>query len=555
MPDPHQNVVSELSHFQHEHGYVTESAIREIAQKLALPVYKVYGVASFYPHYRFTPPPKAVVTICRDLSCWMAGGIGRLKEVLLSLPGVEVKEVSCIGRCDTAPAGTVNEIPIRLDDPEQVAIWAQNPDLLEHPTPTTTPKKYAVDPYQSPDERYGAIRACLKGERTADQVIATLKESGLRGLGGAGFPTGLKWEMVRKESAKPKYIVCNADESEPATFKDRQIIEEIPHLTIEGMILAAFVTGAEMGYFYLRHEYEKERLAMQAAIEDAYRRGVLGANVLGTDFNFELSIFVSPGGYVQGEETALLEALEGSRGEPRNKPPFPGQKGLFSQPTVINNVETLAMIPCLLQKGVEWWRAQGKRGFVGLKFISVSGHVNRPGVYLISMGTTIREFIDMAGGMKEDRKFKAVLPGGASSNILGPEKLDTPMDFKAMADAGSMLGSGAMVVLAEGVDLIEAGTNITRFFRNESCGKCVPCRLGSSKAVAILEDFLAGKVGIEKLKLLEELNRTMSVTSICGLGQVALGPMISVLKNFPDEAKARAAKAAANPPAPAPKAP
>ncbi|MBI2193868.1 MAG: NAD(P)H-dependent oxidoreductase subunit E [Planctomycetes bacterium] len=543
MPDPHQNLVSELSRHQHEHGYLTDTAIREIAEKMGLPMYKVYGVASFYPHYRFTPPPKAVVTLCRDLSCWMAGGGGRLKEMLSTLPDVEVKEVSCIGRCDAAPAGTVNEIPIRLNDYEQVVIWAQNPDLLEPPKPTSTPNRYAVDPYNTAEERYGAIRACLKGERTAEQVIATLKESGLRGLGGAGFPTGLKWELVRKEAARPKYIVCNADESEPATFKDRQIIEEIPHLTIEGMILAAFVSGAESGYFYIRHEYEKERLAMQSAIEDAYRRGVLGQRVLGTDFNFELSVFVSPGGYVQGEESALLEALEGSRGEPRNKPPFPGQKGLYGQPTVINNVETLAMVPCLLQKGVEWWRAQGKRGYAGLKFFSVSGHVNRPGVYLIPMGTTIREFIETAGGMKDGRKFKAVLPGGASSNILGPDKLDTPMDFKAMSEAGSMLGSGAMVVIAEGVDLIEAGANITRFFRNESCGKCVPCRLGSTKAVALLEDFLAGKTGAEKLQVLEDLNRTMSLTSICGLGQVALGPMISVLRNFPNEIKARADRA------------
>lgn len=535
MPDPHKNVVSELLHAQHEEGYVSEEAMKRIAAKLGLPLYKVYGVASFYPGYRFTPPPKAHVSICRDLACWMGGCGGRVKEALEKMPDVEVREVSCLGRCDMAPAGTINDIPISLDNTEHVIEWARNPEQLEKPEPTRTPRHWEVDPYPGAEERYGALRSCLKGERKPEDVIATLKASNLRGLGGAGFPTGLKWEIVRKEAATPKYIVCNADESEPATFKDRQILEECPHLTIEGMILAGWVAGSNQGYIYIRHEYEKEKEAVQHELDAAYGRGVLGKNIQGSGFDFELSIFVSPGGYVQGEESALLEAMEGSRGEPRNKPPFPGQKGLFGQPTIINNVETLAMVPCLLQKGVDWWKAQGKPGYAGLKFISISGHVSKPGVYLIPMGTTLREFIEMAGGMKDGMKFQAILPGGASSNILGPDKLDTPIDFKAIADVGSMLGSGAMVVFGEGVDLLEAGTNIARFFRNESCGKCVPCRLGTAKGVALLEDFLAGKVGPERLKDLEDLQKVMSLTSICGLGQIALGPVAAVIKNFPGE--------------------
>ena len=539
MQNPHENVISELLSEQHDSGFLSEEAMQAVAEKLDIPLYKVYGVASYYPSYRFTPPPKSVVQICRDLSCWIAGCGGRAKEVLEKMPDVEVQEVSCIGRCDIAPAALINEIPVQMDEPEHVIQWAKNPNLLEKPKPTRNPRKYAVDPYDSPEDRYGAIRACLKGERTPEQVIETLKESGLRGLGGAGFPTALKWEMVRKEVNTPKYVVCNADESEPGTFKDRQILEECPHLTIEGMILAAFVSGSETGYIYIRHEYEKERESAANALEVAYERGVLGKNIFGTDFSFDLSIFVSPGGYILGEESALLEALEGNRGEPRNKPPFPGQKGLFAKPTIINNVETLAMVPCMLEKGLDWWKAQGKRGYAGLKFISISGHVNRPGVYLIPMGTTLREFIELAGGMKDGIEFQAILPGGASSNILGSDKLDTAIDFKAMNDVGSMLGSGAMVVIGEGVDLLEAGTNIARFFRNESCGKCVPCRLGSSKGVAILEDFLAGKCGKEKLDDLKDLQQVLGLTSICGLGQIALSPVMSVITNFPDQIEGR----------------
>lgn len=544
MPDPHQNVISELSRFQEENGFLTEFAIRDIAQKLKLPVYKVYGVASFYPSYRFTPPPRAVVNICRDLSCWMAGGTERLKEVLHKMPDVEINEVSCIGRCDMAPAGDINNRPVQLGDTEQAVIWARHPDLVEekHHTPW---KRWPIDPYETEADRYGAIRSCLKGEKTPDEIIQILKDSALRGLGGAGFPTGLKWQFARAEKGTPKYIVCNADESEPGTFKDREIIATVPYLTVEGMILAAWVSGAERGYFYIRHEYHIEEHAMKAAIEDAYRRGILGKNILGTDFNFDLSIFVSPGGYIQGEETALLEALEGNRGEPRNKPPFPGVKGLFGMPTVINNVETLAMVPTILERGVDWWNKQGVGEYQGLKFISISGHVERPDVYCIPMGTTIRDFIQIAGGMKNGMELKAILPGGSSSNIIGPDKIDTPMDFKAMSAIGSMLGSGAMVVIGEGVDLIEVGANISRFFRNESCGKCVPCRLGSTKGVAILDEFLAGKCGPERLEELHELNGVMGKTSICGLGQVALGPMISVLKNFPNAASERASKNAA----------
>ncbi|UCF19002.1 MAG: SLBB domain-containing protein, partial [Gemmatimonadota bacterium] len=387
-------------------------------------------------------------------------------------------------------------------------------------------------------ERYSVYRDYLARpdkDAAASEVIETLKQAGLSGLGGAGFPTGLKWELVRKEERTPKYIICNADESEPGAFKDRVIHEELPHLVIEGMCLAAFVVGARQGWVYVRNEYEPERQAMQRAIADARKRGVLG-------HEFDIEVFVSPGGYILGEETALLEALEDRRGEPRNKPPYPGQKGLWGQPTLINNVETLAMVPALLKRGADWWKAQGIRGHSGLKFIGVSGHVENPGVFEIRMGTTVAELIEMAGGVRDGKRLKAFLPGGASSNFLPAEKAAVEIDFKTIAEAGSMLGAAALVVVAEGTDMVETATNVVRFFRNESCGKCVPCRVGTEKVVSMLEDILARRGDGALLDLLPDLEQTLAETSICGLGQVALNPIASALRYWGEEMNAHLAK-------------
>ena len=254
-------------------------------------------------------------------------------------------------------------------------------------------------------------------------------------MGGAGFPTGTKWELVARETCTPKYVICNADESEPGTFKDREILADLPHLVIEGMALAGLAVGAERGILYIRHEYEPERHRFEAELQRARDRGVLG--------QFDIEVFVSPGGYILGEETALLEALEDKRGEPRNKPPFPGTHGLHGQPTLINNVETLCMATAILARGADWWKLQGKPGFTGLKFIAVSGHVTDPGVYLVPTGTTVRELIDRAGGVKDGKALLAFAPGGASSNILPADQIDVPLDFAALQKAGSMLGSGA----------------------------------------------------------------------------------------------------------------
>jgi NADH:ubiquinone oxidoreductase subunit F (NADH-binding) len=358
-------------------------------------------------------------------------------------------------------------------------------------------------------------------------------------MGGAGFPTGLKWKLVRKEPGPVKYVICNADESEPGTFKDRVILDELPHLVIEGMILAGLTTGAEKGIVFIRHEYAAERASLSRALDEARSRGALGPSVLGSGRAFDIEIFVSPGGYILGEETALLECLEDRRGEPRNKPPFPGQKGLFDRPTLINNVETLSLVPTILDRGPEAWKALGVRGCTGLKFISISGDVERPSVHQVPMGTTIGELIAMAGGVRGGKNILAIAPGGASSNFLRADAVDALLDFKALADRGSMLGSGAVLVIAEGADIVDLAANVVSFFRNESCGKCVPCRVGTEKAVAILDEAARGQGSKRHLAALPQLAETMTETSICGLGQVALGPFLSVLRAFEPEVRAR----------------
>jgi NADH:ubiquinone oxidoreductase subunit F (NADH-binding) len=387
------------------------------------------------------------------------------------------------------------------------------------------------DPYPPAAGHYGVLRAALAGELSTGQVITALQDSGLRGMGGAGFPTGRKWDLVAAQPATPKYVICNADESEPGTFKDRQILAEQPHLVLEGMLLGMLAVGAEEGWVFIRHEYGPEEAVIRREIESLRSAGLVGADVAGTGRRLSVEVFTSPGGYILGEESALIECMEGHRGEPRNKPPFPGVYGLHGQPTLMNSVETFAHVPVIVSRGAAWWRDQGAGDSTGLKFFAVSGHVEQPGVYCVPMGTTVRQLLDLAGGVSGGRPLGAVQPGGASSNFIGPAQLDLPLDFGPLRDAGTMLGSGAMVVMAEGTDLLAAATNVLRFFRDESCGKCVPCRVGSTKAHRILTSLLAGGGGPGDVDgQITELEQVMRRTSICGLGQVALGPVLSVTR-------------------------
>ncbi len=385
---------------------------------------------------------------------------------------------------------------------------------------------------------YGALRKLIE-TRDLDGVIAQLKAAGLSGLGGAGFPTGVKWEAVRKAPGPDKYVVCNADESEPGTIKDRFILQHLAHLVIEGMIIGGLVTGAQRGILYIRHEYEPQQRILEEEIRRCEREGLLGTNILGSGLCFELEIFVSPGGYICGEETALMEAIEGKRAEPRNKPPFPVTNGVFNKPTALNNVETFANVPQILVQGVDWYKAQGQGGAAGLKFVGVSGDVRKPGIFIIPMGTPVSEVIfNQAGGIRDGKQLKAFAPSGPSSGYLPASMADVRLDFKSLAAIGSMLGSGAIVVCAEGTCMLDMALNAVTFFRNESCGKCVPCRMGSQKMVDILTGWSQGKGSPRDLQLVDELSEAMKLTSICGLGQFAHSPITSVLKHFREEIEA-----------------
>ena len=546
-------LLTRMMALQEHHGAVTDEMLRKLSTELRVPLYRLEGLRSFYPVFRTTPGPAMQVKVCQDICCHMQSGPGFAGRVRRAVgkdaagpqPRVEIQAVSCIGRCDSAPAAAVNEIPVHGTAAE-IAAYATGRQKLPPDEPTASPRRWPTDPYAAPAERYGVVTRLLRSQadpaaadRERDQVIATLKAANLRGMGGAGFPTGIKWEATRTPPGPVKYVVCNADESEPGTFKDRLILEELPHLVIEAMILGAWVIGAAQGVIYLRHEYGRERKALQRALDDARARGLLGANLLGSGFGFELRLFISPGSYIMGEETALLEALEDKRGEPRNKPPFPTTHGLNSKPTLMNNVETFAAIPILLQRGADWWTAQGKRGCPGLKYLAVSGDVARPGVVCVPMGTSIQELLELCGGVPGGKALYAFAPGGASSNFLPAAKRDVALDFATLQKAGSMLGSGAVIYVAEGRDLVELGANEVRFFRNESCGKCVPCRVGSEKAVEMIEEALRGKPRPGLIPLLRDLGQTMTQTSICGLGQVALQPILSVIDNFPEDAARR----------------
>jgi NADH:ubiquinone oxidoreductase subunit F (NADH-binding)/NADH:ubiquinone oxidoreductase subunit E len=524
-----------LNAIQERRGWLPREELEALSREQKRPLYEIEGLVSFYPHFLTAPPKDVTVRVCRDLACWLKGAEGpaaELRERYAGAEDVDVLEISCPGRCDMAPAATVNERPARLEEVDTaVEEFRAGARDLGATTAYAPAGGWPNDPYESGEHHYRSLRALLMGQISPEQVITALQDAGLRGMGGAGFPTGKKWELVRAAEGAVKYAICNADESEPGTFKDRQLLAEQPHLVLEGLLMGMVVTGAEEGWVFIRHEYGPEEAVLHTEIGRLREQGLIGPDVLGTGRRLMLDIFTSPGGYILGEETALLECMEGHRGEPRNKPPFPGNYGLWGKPTLMNSVETFADVPVIVSRGADWWNAQGVNGATGLKFFAVSGHVERPGVYCVPMGTRIRDLIDVAGGVAGGAELEAVQPGGASSNFLGPEHLDVPLDFGTLAEAGSMLGSGAMVVMAAGTDALAAATNVLRFFRNESCGKCVPCRVGSTKAHDLLTDTLksGGELDEPRKARLLELELVLRKSSICGLGQVALGPVVSVL--------------------------
>ncbi len=539
---PGPSLIPALTAIQRRCGWLPREELVALSRDVRRPLYEIEGVISFYPHFRTTPPKTVQLAVCHDLACWLHGSDERIAETKARYGDdvdIEIVEVSCLGHCDNAPAAAVDERPIALSDAGDV-VEAARGGTHGHTEAKRGDERRPNDPYEPGEERHRLFRRALAGDLAPEDIVATLKDSELRGMGGAGFPTGQKWEIVAAQESQPKYTVCNADESEPGTFKDRQILAEQPHLVLEGMLLGMLVTGCEEGWVFIRHEYGPEEEVLREEIEAMRAEGILGEDVLGSGRRLQIEIFTSPGGYILGEESALLECMEGHRGEPRNKPPFPGLYGLWGKPTLMNSVETFADVPIILERGADWWKEQGVNGATGLKFFAVSGHVERPDVYCVEAGATTRDLIELAGGVTEGREVGAIQPGGASSNFLGPEHLEVPLDWKPLQEAGSMLGSGAVIVLAEGTNLLAAGTNVLRFFRNESCGKCVPCRVGSAKAHTILSDLIEQGKGVADVPdNIAQLEETLRMTSICGLGQVALGPVLSVLGTARGGAEAR----------------
>ena len=547
-------IFDDLRAIQLRHGFLPKPELEALSQRTRTPLYQIHSVASFYPHFHLTPPPKADIRVCADMSCHLNGAADLRLDLehrfaTSTAKDVLIRDVSCLGRCDLAPAVSINDhifTDVTSARAEEVVLGILHGEPLNEPHPQHARAQCASDPYPD-DQRYGIARK-LAVTKDWDAALAELKASELRGMGGAGFPTSMKWDLVRKQPGTEKYVVCNADESEPGTIKDRFILTHLPHLVIEGMILAGFITGAKKGVLYIRHEYSLQEEILGEEIRRCYRAGLLGKKILGSDLEFDLELFVSPGGYICGEETALIEAIEGKRAEPRNKPPFPVQAGLWQKPTVLNNVETFANVPQILARGVEWFKAQGQSGSRGLKFVGVSGHVARPGVFEVPMGCPMREVIfDRAGGIRGGRQLKAFAPSGPSSGYLPASMIDVRLDFKALADAGSMLGSGAIVVCDDTTCMLDMALNAVRFYRNESCGKCVPCRVGSQKMVDLLVRWTQGGLPESQyradLALLDELSQAMSLASICGLGQIVPAPIQSVLKYFRAEVDAHVLRA------------
>lgn len=563
-------IVQELNAIQQKFGYLPEEELRSFSKRSRIPMYRLHEVASFFPHYRLKAPSTGTVLVCRDMACHLAGA-SRLRNTLEAAARetgerIEVGGVSCLGQCDRAPALLINDQPIWGKTESQLRALTRDSVHLRtrgvHDEPERGPTGWRIDPYEGLP-RYEAVGLMLDGDLPPDKMIKELEVSGLFGLGGAGGSTHGKWGDVRKEPGPTKYIVCNADESEPAAFKDRELLLRTPHLIIEGMVLAALTVGAEQGYIYIRHEYHDQIEAVEAALAEARDRGILGRGILGSDRTFELEVFISPGGYICGEQTALLEAMEDRRAEPRIRPPQPMQAGLRGCPTVLNNVETLAWTPAIALKGGKWYAGLGVNGASGMRFVSISGDVRRPGVYELPFGGTVGELIQHAGGLKGTQSLQAIAPSGPSGGFLPATLrveqvsrkfaerfftngrtemsiLDMPLDKPTMRSLDVPLLSAVVVVGSE-TDLLDLAKNCLEFYRNESCGKCVPCRIGSQKLVEMADDLIQrdGAMSPSRAEAIDDLAIAMIQTSICGLGQVAPLPLTTLMKYFPDLVKRR----------------
>jgi len=516
-------LIEHLHLIQDRYGYLSAAHIAALAQEMRLALTEVYEVATFYAHFDVvkegeTPPPAVTVRVCDSLSCAMAGAEKLFRELPGRLgPGVRVVRAPCMGACERAPVCAVGHSQVMAATTDTVAVAAAKP---AHAHAYATPKD--LDAYRR-EGGYALLKACLAGTRTRDELIKIVSDAGLRGLGGAGFPTGRKWSLVRAEPA-PRLFAVNCDEGEPGTFKDRYYLERDPHRFIEGMLIAAWVVEAPDTYVYVRDEYPEVRLLLADEIAKVERAGLVP--------HTRLHLRRGAGAYICGEESAMIESIEGKRGLPRHRPPYVAQVGLFGRPTLEQNVETLYWVRDIVEKGAAWFTSHGRRERKGFRSFSVSGRVNKPGVVLAPAGVTARELIEeYCGGMQPGHDFKGYLPGGASGGILPASMADLPLDFGTLEKYGCFVGSHAVVILSDQDDIKAVALNLMKFFEDESCGQCTPCRVGTEKAAKLMA------TGPWDEALLTELSGLMRDASICGLGQAAPNPLLCVLKYFPDELK------------------
>ena len=513
------------------------------------------------------------VLVCVDPECLKKGAhevTDALQDELVAqglIEEVQVLETSRIGGCDQGPELMVYPEAVHYSNltPDDMAFLVE-----EHFLKGRVAQKFVIEEKAFTDEELSAptakeIRVVLRNcgnidpeniedyiaeegyqalgkvltEYTPEQVIAEVLKSGLRGRGGAGFPTGKKWQFARATQDFPKYVICNADEGDPGAFMNRRVLEGDPHAVIEGMIIAAYAIGSNQGYIYCRAEYPVAVKTLRIALDQARSLGLLGKNILGTDFCFDLEVRMGAGAFVCGEETALMASIEGSRGEPRPRPPFPAVRGLFNKPSNINNVETYANIPQILFRGAEWYASMGTEKSSGTKTFALAGDVKHSGLIEIPFGLTLRELIyEVGGGIKDDKKFKAIQTGGPMGGCLPEEYLDLPVDYESLTQAGSIMGSGGMVIMDEDTCMVDIARFFMDFTQDESCGKCTPCRVGTRRILEILERICAGKGQPSDLETLDYLCEQIKEDSLCGLGQGAPNPVVSTLKHFRDEYEA-----------------
>ncbi|HMN59135.1 MAG TPA: NAD(P)H-dependent oxidoreductase subunit E [Anaerolinea sp.] len=537
---------------QEQYGYIPAEAVAEIARILGISPQEVRETVEFYPMFYSEPVAKTVVHVCNNPVCANAGAEAVMKRLSQTLEvhrmagepvgTLTLEYAPCLGLCEHAPAMIIQGTSVARAD--SVSYEDLVSGKLRHPRSivrneiailTANCGKNRVN-WITLYQASGGYKALRKAVQMSPQaVIDEVKASGLLGRGGAAYPTGLKWESAAGEPGHPKYIVCNADEAEPGTFKDRVLLEDEPHLVLEGLIIAAYATGAEKGFIYVRGEYIFQYKAMLRAVDEARQANYLGEHILGTSFNFDVEVRRGAGTYVAGEETAQLESIEGKVAIPRTRPPFPTSKGLFGQPTIINNVETLANVPYIIRAGAAEYRKIGTPGSTGPKLFCLSGDVTMPGVYEVPFGVTFRHLLeDLAGGVRGGRKMKAALFGGAAGAFATPDQLDIALTVEDLRANGLPLGSGVITVFDETRDLKDVCLRLGRFFAEESCGKCAACKTGTMRQYDILQRMIAGKMEPGDLEQLNDTAWTDPTESICGVGQMAATPILSAMKHWPE---------------------